>query len=236
MSGQNSDKMCVDRPVVDLDIATNLQRIRFALGISAGSSADAALTDRLTKFVQLYRTRSQDPLYYESVIEAIQDANAAAELIERVSQSLARLDNPHALEFETLLAALKDIMLLGSNLTEAVTILKQFQSSLRELAGSLELATSVNPKISRGRPRSKYVSETRELMEIYKEVTGKRVLFPKWIKAGVPNQESAEFICIALKMINPRITPPQAMTCIKKALKLNSQVDAILRELCPTAF
>jgi hypothetical protein len=79
----------------------------------------------------------------------------------------------------------------------------------------------------RSRPRLPYLRPTTLLMKEWEALTGKGVVAPKGITEGEADQPSTEFIRLALKIIDPKVTAANTITSIKTALATNKKIKAL---------
>jgi hypothetical protein len=129
---------------------------------------------------------------------------------------------------------------LGEDLAQFRDKLLACSRSCDDLAGNIVACTAVTEekgrrkkgavnKKKRGRHTINYVSETRDLMRVYQEVTGKRVVSPKGVDKDTDEAEqySTAFIARNLKLIDPDLGTWTAITCIRNAQKLEVDVDKL---------
>ena len=130
---------------------------------------------------------------------------------EPVSEEVPALGGPNPLE--------------GMHFPESVGRLTAVRDLLGSLAFAIKAGTAVKlgPR-SKGRQSSPHVWPAFELMELWTELTGEVVAEPKLGKEGKNNkvaiQDSANFVFLALKMIDPKATPENARTAIRRAREI----------------
>lgn len=190
---------------------------------------------RAQPLIERYKRRAQDKAYYNRVRLCIIALEKAADHAASAAKHLALypLDEEHALQVNLVLSTTNSP---GHNLAGFEEKLLEVSRASADLARTIGVFTAVTPKSKRGRPMINYVSETRELMRLYEDATGKPVVFPKGAdEKGGAEQVSTEFIRQSLSQIDPRIKTANAITCIRNALKQNAELNRLLSDIASEA-
>jgi hypothetical protein len=221
------------------DFPDDYAQIKSLRWIAADGSQSGIPEDDLrfaiSEVVYYHRHRYKHPRYFDHIKKSIAEAESAAKSLEKVKHGLLLLDVRH---IEALVVALDALCALSGDKVEEVgylEIVKKVDEAatwLEVCAAALKMATGLTPeKPGRGRPSLPYRMPTLELMNVWKDLTGKAVVVPKGTardKTGTSEeatQPSTQFIYLCLKMIDPRVSLANAMTSIKKvhAMKLEEK-------------
>lgn len=195
------------------------------------TSLDLKLDAKARPLIENYKKRAQDKHYasrVRSLVMALSEAEkSTTEAAKRLA--LCGLDHEHVSDINLALAPNSD---KHDPLIDIETDLQELSYSCKYLAMVLKSVTGIKAAKNRGRPSLNYTSETRSLMQIYEEVTEKRVVFPKGADAsGAAYQHSTEFIRRALSEIDPKIKTSSAITCIRNTLKENAKLREVIDNL-----
>lgn len=192
------------------------------------SALDRRLAEKAYPLIVLFKKRANDKQYYTRVrrcitaLENVSDPSEAAAAL--LSES--KFDRDHASQINSILASTGE---LGTDLDQLQDKIRACSRSCEHLATIISLCTGVTAKAKQGRPKKLYVSETRDLMRVYEDVTRKPVVSPKGFdtKTGEAYQPSTEFIRVCLKKIDAAIGTATAITCIRNALKVEGEIRAL---------
>jgi hypothetical protein len=166
--------------------------------------------------------------YFDVVKRGIQAAKIAVENIDIFIASMMTLDVLHIQKTMETLNSLSGLFEIPVFEIDFFQFLRSVSTTRRDIdlcATAMMLATAQKPgKRGRGRPPSIYVPLVIDLAVLWKELTGNVIVMPKSrrrdkqaIRPGSP-QISTQFVWLALRLVDPKITLQQAETAIRNAL------------------
>jgi hypothetical protein len=199
--------------------------------------APQTLNRRLMKeaapLIKLYKKRV-DEKYYARVRDCFAPLTAAAQWADAAAYALSQcvLDKEHTSQIDAICGSTTELF---DNLAEFREKLPAFGRSLQDMAATISFCTAVPLKTKKGRKPLKYLSETKDLMEIYERVMRKQIPFPKGTNQGAAIQPSVHFIATCLKTIDPKVSVSNTITNIRRVLeeRNSTNVDKIMAKHSP---
>jgi hypothetical protein len=193
------------------------------------------LTIRLGEVVYNYRNRLAGGLYEEDIEECLRQMDVASGAIGVIADKLAKLDTEHR---ETLIWVvsqyIRDHHL--ADFEQLLSKLSQIKLNIDWYNGALTVTTGVKLwKENLGRKFSQYVLATVQLIDVWQDLTGRKVSSPKAERPdkkkkkgpAATTQASTQFIYLALKMIDSKATFPNAVSNIRRAVELRSKLKMV---------
>jgi hypothetical protein len=168
------------------------------------------------------------PDYFLALQQCEAQLEQAADLLDGIVGELRKLDIMH---IDLLVAAL-DLLRFDKHeivgFQHELTDIDKASLKLRRLQTGLMFTTAHERKRpGRSRPNLPYVTATLDLVELWQKLTGTKVVSPRGSSKTEAIQPSTEFIRLALKMIDPKVTVSNAITSIKNALKISREQTKI---------
>jgi hypothetical protein len=212
--------------------------------------SDEVLRYELGQIVYRIR-RYRDPGYAKNISDLEEHTAAAAIALGKAAANFARLDSLHKETFGDAIAGFASYGIDAfSSANAGLQLYQEIIFELEKMSRKAQLvAFSVkgirafeSKQAGRSRPKLPYLMPTLRFIELWEALTGAKVVAPKGVakdhgkdgKGAI--QPSTEFIRLALKMIDPKITAANAITSIKNALAANKETKRLLsdrRGSCP---
>jgi hypothetical protein len=177
----------------------------------------------LADFVYGYRRDQPRSEYRKQATELEDKVKELIDNLDSVLRMIENLDsqyNRRMVEFMTKSPLEDDV---NYNLGHVLRDLENAQTVASYFRLAIHAATRFEAKPSgRSRPPLPQFVPAVQLMDLWERLTGTEVVTPKGVAAGKnkpeATQPSTEFVRLGLKMIDPKITPANTMTLIKRAL------------------
>jgi hypothetical protein len=196
---------------------------------------EGLIRHRLGRIVYGMTRRYRDPEYEKNISDLKKVTAAAGVNLDKIAEGILRLDEVHTEDFGNTIGGLAEVGLdafssesLGHQMTSDVLVaLKTMSRKAKLIAAVVKwIAMFEDKPVGRSRPTLPYLRPTLLLMEEWVTLTGTPVVAPKGFVSGEATQPSTEFIRLALKMIDPKVTAANTISSIKRALITNKKVTA----------
>ena len=197
---------------------------------------EGLIRHRLGRIVYGMTRRYRDPEYTKNISYLKKLTADVAINLDKLAESMLRLDDIHTEDFGNAIAAYEKLKLevfvsknRGNDMFSEVLLEIESMSRKAQLIaiGVRGITAPESKSEGRSRPRLPYLRPTTLLMKEWEALTGKGVVAPKGITEGEADQPSTEFIRLALKMIDPKVTAANTITSIKTALATNKKIKAL---------
>lgn len=185
---------------------------------------------------------TKDLPYFSRIRDCILALRDASTSIDKATKLFNLIDAAHVDLILELAKLRPNNPLANSNIVDVPRRLYQAKHVIDTLAISVQLGTEtiIAPK-GKGRPGDNHYLPANELMNLWEEITGKRVVTPRApakpkkgpiAYAGANErkkgksrkiQDSTEFVQIGLSMVDSTITPAEARTAIRSALQTRKE-------------
>lgn len=196
------------------------------------------------------RRREHEP----SIRLAVKIAKETADTLDELIKHLAKIDIK---QIGAILSISNELYPEGfpQEMTQLglLRALDRVKAFLLALYASTQFATAIPDRPSgRGRPRSPYTACAWNLIDLWELTTAarpsddssiswlKRIPAPKKMKVRdgeyIIKQSATQFVCIALRMVDPTITDAHAITAIKNALISRANLYEALWKGLPQSF
>jgi hypothetical protein len=191
---------------------------------------------RLGRIVYGMKCRYRDPEYVQNISDLKKLTADVAVNLDKLAESMLCLDDIHTEDFGNAIAAYERLKLevfvsknRGNDMFSEVLLEIESMSRKAQLIaiGVRGITAPESKSEGRSRPRLPFLRPTTLLMKEWEALTGKGVVAPKGITEGEADQPSTEFIRLALKMIDPKVTAANTITSIKTALATNKKIKAL---------
>jgi hypothetical protein len=209
----------------DDDHPQEFQKLKSLLNNRAIKFDEEELRYELGDIVYSFGRRYRDLDYAANIALLEQQAAAAASALSEAHRAVQSIDGNHLELFNNLIAELLPELAQDMQFPQLINEIELMSLKAHVIAFAVRAVTSTETKPrGRSRPTLPYQMPTFQLIDLWEALTGEPVATPKGTAKGTDGrpdeaaQPSTEFVRLALKMIDPKITAANAVTSIKKAL------------------
>lgn len=185
---------------------------------SGNPALDPAVAAHITT---TFREIVGTPSLLHNTATAIQEAEEIGKRLAAMTDALFKIA-PWLDDYTEFMTNNQDYLFeeAGGDIWKLIQIIHRDRNRYAHLAHTLRNCTAADQKNQYNSqiPDAILRKATHELMKLYKEKTGKDVVYAKELETG-RKQPSTVFIFECLKIIDPSITPQRAKTAINNARK-----------------
>jgi hypothetical protein len=196
---------------------------------------EEALRYELGDIVYSYSRRHRGSDYAANIALVEKHAAAAASALSQAHKALLGIDGNHIRLFNWMIATVVPELAQDLQFPKLINETELLAIKAESIGFTARIISSPEAKPDgRSRPTLPYQAPTADLIELWEELTGKPVVTPKGTAKGSKGerealQPSTEFVRLALKMIDPKVTAANAITSIKKALSARKEAARLPR-------
>lgn len=180
--------------------------------------------------------------YFSRIKECIRASEGALKDVETIIKTFALIDIKHIEQIRNVAHRLPYRTLSNVLDIDLLKYLSDVRRVLAVLTFSLQAATGITTQPrGKGAPGWKHFLPASELVMLWEEITGTKVVTPRGGATGKmgkleSDQPSTEFVRLGLRMIDPKASLANAMTAIRSVMQVRQRnespsLEGVLSEL-----